>query len=88
MASRRVVIGAPHGAHARPVAELARLALAHTAPVTLTTAAGSSVELSSVLAVMDLALSEGDEIVLATTGADADDVLGRMAAVLSGQPRR
>ncbi|MGM7668167.1 HPr family phosphocarrier protein [Microbacterium sp. A93] len=83
MATRRVKITAPHGAHARPVAELARLALEHSAPVTLTTLDGSKVDLSSVLAVMDLALNQGDEVVLDTSSsADAHGVLDAMAAVL------
>ncbi len=82
MPRRRLVISAHNGAHARPVAELARLALAHSSPVTLTTADGTSVELSSVLAVMDLALTQGDVVVLHTVdGPGADDVLALMADV-------
>lgn len=64
MPTRRVTISTSHGAHARPVAELVRLALGHSSPVTLITADGIRVDLSSVLAVMDLALAEGDEVVL------------------------
>ncbi|GAB3600699.1 HPr family phosphocarrier protein [Microbacterium tumbae] len=84
MPSRRVRISALGGAHARPVAELARLALAHTAPVTLATSTGAVVDLSSILAVMDLALTEGEEVVLTTPdGDDADRVLDTMVGVLA-----
>ncbi len=84
MPERRVRISALGGAHARPVAELARLALAHHAPVTLATSAGTVVDLSSILAVMDLALNEGDEVVLGTADSpDADRVLDTMVGVLS-----
>lgn len=83
MPSRRVTISAHNGAHARPVAELARLAMGHSAPITLTTSAGVVVDLSSILAVMDLALTEGDEVVLETpSSAEADAVLDAMTGVL------
>ncbi|MBO0981071.1 HPr family phosphocarrier protein [Microbacterium sp. SD291] len=84
MPSRRVRITAHNGAHARPVAELARLAIAHADPITLTTSGGVVVDLSSILAVMDLALTEGDEVVLETrTSAGAETLLDTMAAVLA-----
>ncbi|WP_460797591.1 HPr family phosphocarrier protein [Microbacterium sp. GXF0217] len=84
MPSRRVRISAHNGAHARPVAELARLAIAHSAPVTLATSGGAVVELASVLAVMDLALAEGDVVTLETTTSDdADAVLDAMVDVLA-----
>ncbi|MGW8481569.1 HPr family phosphocarrier protein [Microbacterium sp. NPDC055903] len=84
MPSRRVRISAHNGAHARPVAELARLAIAHGAPVTLATSAGAVVDLSSILAVMDLGLGEGEEVVLATADAvGADRVLDTMVGVLA-----
>ncbi|MGF6823248.1 phosphocarrier protein HPr [Microbacterium sp. ZKA21] len=84
MPHRRVTISAHNGAHARPVAELARLALAHGAPVTLATDDGAVVELASILAVMDLALAEGDVVTLSTTVShDADAVLDAMVDVLA-----
>lgn len=81
MPSRTVTITAHHGAHARPVAELVRLAQAHSVPVLLRTANGVQVDLSSVLAVMDSALVSGDEVVLETSR-DADGILDQLAAVL------
>lgn len=84
MPSRRVIISAHNGAHARPVAELARLAMAHPAPVTLATADGDEVDVTRVLAVMDLTLRPGDEVVLRTAetpGAAA--LLDTLAAVLA-----
>lgn len=84
MRMRQVVINSDNGLHARPVAELARLALAHSEPVTLTTSAGVVVDVSSVLAVMDLALDDGELITLRTARAPAADaVLDAMAAVLN-----
>jgi phosphocarrier protein HPr len=83
MPTRRIVVSAHNGVHARPVAELVRLAQAHTATITLRTADGSVVDLSSVLAVMDLAIGPGDAVVLETTdSASSDAVLDQLAEVL------
>jgi len=84
MTSRTVVIRAEGGAHARPVAELVRLAMAHPELVELTTAEGRRVDLGSVLAVMDLALVPGDAVVLTAEGPGADDLLDALARVLDG----
>nr|WP_314843823.1 HPr family phosphocarrier protein [uncultured Microbacterium sp.] len=84
MPSRRIAITAHNGAHARPVAELARLAHAHPDPVMLRTSTGSLVDVRSVLAVMDLGLASGDEVTLETRdSAEADRVLEALAAVLA-----
>lgn len=84
MPRRQVIISAHNGVHARPVAELARLALAHPLPVTLTTSAGATVDLSSVLAVMDLGLSPGDVVQLETPAAvGADTLLDTLSDVLA-----
>ncbi len=83
MPSRHVVISTHNGVHARPVAELVRLAHAHPDAVTLRTASGAVVDLSSVLALMDLALAPGDSVVLETAAsAGADRVLDTLADVL------
>lgn len=83
MARRDVTIRAHGGAHARPVAELVRLAADHGHPVTLRTSDGTTVDLRSVLALMDLALVPGDTVTLETSGADAASALDALAAVLA-----
>ncbi|MDT0158661.1 HPr family phosphocarrier protein [Microbacterium sp. ARD32] len=81
---RRVTVGVDAGAHARPVAELARLALAHGSPVVLTTRAGEAADLTSVLAVMDLAIGSGDEVVFEVADSPgAAALLDALEAVLS-----
>lgn len=83
MPSRRVIVSAHNGVHARTVAELVRLAQSHEKAITLRTADGSTVDLSSVLAVMDLAIGPGDAVVLETAeSASSDAVLAQLAAVL------
>lgn len=84
MPNRHVTISAHNGVHARPVAELVRLAQAHHSPVILRTASGDEVDLESVLAVMDLGLVEGDEVVLSTaSSADAEELLDTLTQVLA-----
>lgn len=83
MPRRHVVITAHNGVHARPVAELVRLVQAHPHAVTLRTSTGAIVDLSSVLALMDLALAPGDAVVIETAESPgADAVLDTLAAVL------
>lgn len=83
MPARIVRITSHNGAHARPVAEIVRLTMATGAPVTLSAPDGSRVDLSSVLAVMDLALVEGSEVRLETPDSpDAERLLADIAAVL------
>lgn len=85
MLRRRVTVGVDDGAHARPVAELARLAQAHGSPVRLTTRGGTA-DLTSVLAVMDLAIVAGDEVTLEVAdSAGAPALLDALEAVLRPQ---
>ena len=84
MPVRHLVVSAHNGAHARPVAELVRLAQSHTAPVTLRTGDGTIVDLTSVLAVMDRGIASGDSVVLETApSATAEAVLDQLAEVLA-----
>lgn len=83
MPRRQVIVSAHNGVHARPVAEIVRVVHAHPDTVTLHTAAGTSVDLSSVLAVMDLGLVRGDAVVLETPDSPAAAaVLDALTAVL------
>jgi len=84
MPVRRLIVSAHNGVHARPVAELVRLAQSHGSTVTLRTADGTTVDLSSVLAVMDLGIASGDAVVLETAASDtAEGVLDQLAEVLA-----
>ncbi|MCI1019416.1 HPr family phosphocarrier protein [Microbacterium sp. C5A9] len=87
MPRRQVVITAHNGVHARPVAEIVRVVQAHPHAVTLRTSTGAVVDLSSVLALMDLGLTSGDVVVLETAdSAGADRMLDTLSGVLD--PRR
>ncbi|WP_087131337.1 HPr family phosphocarrier protein [Microbacterium esteraromaticum] len=81
---RRVTVDIDEGVHARPVAELVRLAQAHGMPVLLSTDAGATADLTSVLAVMDLAIASGDEVTLEVADSpEAPALLDALASVLT-----
>jgi len=83
MATRRVTISALNGGHARPVAELVRLAMAYDRPVIVRKETGAEADLGSVLAVMMLDLAEGDVVTLETADAPASAaLLDALSAVL------
>ncbi|WP_312169890.1 HPr family phosphocarrier protein [Microbacterium sp.] len=83
MPRRQVIISTHNGVHARPVAELVRVVQTHPHAVTLQTSTGAVVDLSSVLALMDLGLTPGDVVVLETADSvGAERVLDTLAGVL------
>ncbi len=83
MPSRRVTVTIDDGLHARPVAELVRLASGHAAGATLSTG-GTTADLSSVLAVMDLALRNGDEVIVTVPESPgAERVLDALTRIMS-----
>lgn len=84
MLRRRVTVAVHNGVHARPVAELVRLAEAHGSVVMLSTSAGDTVDLSSVLAVMDLGIRSGEEVTLEVPDSpEAAALLDKLSAVLA-----
>jgi phosphotransferase system HPr (HPr) family protein len=82
MVRRRVVITADAGLHARPAAELARLARAQAGGIRIH-AGGATVDAASVLALMNLALERGDEVVLEADGPAADAALDIAESLLA-----
>ena len=81
---RQVTVAVHNGIHARPVAELVRLAEAHGMAVSLSTRRGDTVDLSSVLAVMDLAIASGDEVTFEVADSPgAEPLLDALEEVLS-----
>lgn len=75
MLSKKIIIAAPNGLHARPVGELVRLV--NTFPdtaVSLVTAA-KTVKASSMLSILSLGLKQGSEVELTVDGGDESRVL-------------
>ena len=81
MPERRVTIGSRPGLHARPAALFVQAVATSTASATLTEG-DVTVDAASILAVMSLGASQGDEVLLRTEGAEADQALGELGELL------
>lgn len=83
MPTRRVTVTIDDGVHARPVAELVRLATGHPAGATLS-ANGTTTDLTSVLTMMDLALRQGDRVTIEVPDSPgAERLLDALARVIA-----
>jgi len=82
MPERSVTIASSVGLHARPASLFSQAAGKTGAKVTLTSAAGKSVNAASILGVLSLGIGHGDEVVLATEGDNADAALDELATLL------
>lgn len=83
--AKAVTVINPVGLHARPAAELARLAGACASTVTLVLSDGRRVDASSVLMVMASAIACGTELTVECVGDDAErDLAAVVGAIRSG----
>ncbi|GGH37378.1 HPr family phosphocarrier protein [Microbacterium album] len=82
MVQRRVVVGGAAGLHARPAAQLARLAQSAPGGLRLRVA-GRVVDAASIMAVMELALEPGDPVTLEADGPGADATIEAASALLT-----
>ena len=84
MPERTVTVGSSVGLHARPASLFAQAASKVGVPVTLTSAAGKSVNAASILGVLSLGIGSGEEVKLqAADGDGADQALDTLAEFLS-----
>ncbi len=83
MPERTVTVGSSVGLHARPASLFAQAASKVGVPVTLTSAAGKSVNAASILGVLSLGIGSGEEVTLAADGDGADQALDTLAEYLS-----
>jgi phosphocarrier protein HPr len=82
MSERTVTVASSVGLHARPASLFAQAAAKAGVPVTLTSAAGKSVNAASILGVLSLGIGHGETVTLAAEGAEADAALDSLAALL------
>ncbi len=83
MPERTVTVGSSVGLHARPASLFAQAASKVGVPVTLTSAAGKSVNAASILGVLSLGIGSGEEVKLQADGDGADQALDTLAEFLS-----
>ena len=83
MAHRTVVVASRIGLHARPAALFCKAAGATGVPVTIRKPDGVAVPAASILSVLTLGVSGGEEVVLEADGDGAEAALDELAAFLA-----
>ncbi len=83
MTERTVTVASSVGLHARPASLFAQAAANAGVLITLTSAAGKSVNAASILGVLSLGISHGETVTLSADGDGADAALDTLVEVLS-----
>ena len=83
MSERTVTVASSVGLHARPASLFSQAAAKVGVPVTLTSAAGKTVNAASILGVLSLGIGHGDVVTLAADGDEADTALDALAELLN-----
>ncbi|CAN5355046.1 HPr family phosphocarrier protein [soil metagenome] len=83
MPTKTVTVASSVGLHARPASLFAQAAGKVGVPVTLTSAAGKSVNAASILGVLSLGIGHGEEVTLSAEGEGAEAALDSLAEVLN-----
>ena len=83
MSERTVTVASSVGLHARPASLFAQAAAKAGVPVTLTSAAGKSVNAASILGVLSLGIGHGEVVTLSSEAEGADAALDSLAEVLN-----
>ncbi|MEV4734312.1 HPr family phosphocarrier protein [Saccharopolyspora aridisoli] len=83
MSERRVTVASKVGIHARPAALLAKTAAAQPVVITIRKEGDEPVEAGSILGLMTLGASHGDEVILAAEGEGAEAALDEVAKLVA-----
>jgi phosphocarrier protein HPr len=83
MSERTVTVASSVGLHARPASLFAQAAAKTGIAVTLTSAAGKSVNAASILGVLSLGIGHDEVVTLSAEGEGADAALDTLAEVLA-----
>jgi phosphocarrier protein HPr len=83
MPERTVTVASSVGLHARPASLFSQAAAATGVTVTLTSAAGKSVNAASILGVLSLGIDHGEVVTLTAEGAGAETALDSLVSLLS-----
>lgn len=81
MPQRRVTVASKSGLHARPAAVFVQEAKRFQSAVTVAKD-GKTVNAKSILSVLTLGAGQGDQVVLAAEGSDADTAVESLASLL------
>jgi phosphocarrier protein HPr len=79
---RTAVVASKVGLHARPAAVFVKAAAEAPVPVTIRKSGSAPVSAASILSIMTLGVSHGDQVILAADGAGADAALDALVDLL------
>ncbi len=82
MPTKTVTVASSVGLHARPASLFAQAAAKVGVPVTLTSAAGKSVNAASILGVLSLGVGHGEQVTLGAEGEGAEAAIDELATLL------
>jgi len=83
MSERTVIVASSVGLHARPASLFSQAAAKTGVVVTITSAAGKSVNAASILGVLSLGVGHGEQVTLSSDADGADTALDELAALLA-----
>lgn len=83
MPERTVTVASSVGLHARPASLFSQAAAKVGVPVTLTNAAGKTVNAASILGVLSLGIGHGEVVTIGSDNEDADSALDSLAELLN-----
>lgn len=82
---QRVIVSVADGLHARSAAQFVQLAADQPSLVFISVDDGEPVEATSILAVMNLGIAEGTEVILSSTGDEAASAIAVLADFLTNR---
>jgi phosphocarrier protein HPr len=83
MPERTVTVASSVGLHARPASLFSQAAAKVGVPVTLTNAAGKTINAASILGVLSLGIGHGEVVTLKADGDEAEAALDSLAELLT-----
>lgn len=83
MPERTVTVASSVGLHARPASLFSQAAARVGVPVTLTNAAGKTINAASILGVLSLGIGHGEVVTLKAEGDDSETALDSLAELLN-----
>ncbi|MBR5174509.1 MAG: HPr family phosphocarrier protein [Bacteroidales bacterium] len=82
MIAKKLTIGAPDGLHARPAGDLVKLVKSFPGTQVTMSTAVRSVNASSILSILSLALKKGTEVEIKAVGPDEEKALAEVTRFL------
>lgn len=82
MTAKKLTIAAPDGLHARPAGDLAKLVKSFPGTQVTMSTAGRTVNASSILSILSLALKKGTEVEIRAVGPEEEKALAEVTRFL------